>query len=161
MICYAELVTANGGSTRAFTVIQGNITSGSDRVVFEQGGDYWALKIDGEYAMIYDVDGLLIGDLESGQAAEYPRLDIYGQWGSMTQRMATLSKTGRIQTPVVEEVTTLPTTGGMNLFNDVWITPDGVFAEKINEVWFLTDNGGNYLCDNGMLIQVNPVPQPA
>jgi threonine dehydrogenase-like Zn-dependent dehydrogenase len=153
MICYAELVTSNGSTSKALTYASGAITSANDRVVVETAGSEWAIKIDGDYSLVYDADGLLIGDFDAPKAQDYPRLDFYGYTSGVKQRMASLSKAGRLQTVGVYESDTLPS-NGIVLFNNVSITASGIYSDRVNEVWFITDNAGNYVCSNGELIAI-------
>lgn len=153
-IYYGELITKNGGSAKAFTYANGTVTPTDSRVTMETGTGYWALKIDGDYSMVYDVDGLSVGDLELPTTEDFPRLDFYQYTAGIKQKMASLTKSGRLEAQNVIETDTLPTSGGMSLFGNVVITPQGIYSDAVNEVWFLTDNNGNYLCSDGMLIAV-------
>ncbi len=124
-------------------------------VSIEEGSDYWALKINGDYSLVYDVDGLLIGDYEDGPADEYPRIEFYSEGcGGITSKMASLTQSGRLYAPAVNENDTLPFTG-LNLYDALVITPAGITARKISEVWFVTDQG-NYIVSGGLLIEALP-----
>ena len=157
MIFYAELITVSGGAEQVLTTSSGVPVSTSGRLKIIQDGDDWAITIDDDYSLVYDsIDGLLIGDSESFASLDYPRLDFYARDVGVCQRIASLSMTGRLNVAAVNEVDTLPT-DGITFFNNVAITPNGLFADKVGEVWFLTNNDGNYLCDSGMLIEIPPV----
>ena len=153
MICYADLVTRNGGGVTVMTYANGTPTFTGTRVSMETGAGYWALKIDGDYSMVYDGDGLLAGDYDAAFTQDLPRLDFYSYTINGKNRMASLSKNGLLMTAKVQESSTLPTRG-IVLGNTVSITPSGVYTTKANEVWFLTDENDRYICSEGLLLQV-------
>lgn len=157
MVFYADIMLAPGVKSRGLTydVPNKKLVAANSAVVFEQGSDYWALKINGDYSMLFDSDGLLAGDLASGNSAEYPRLDFYAtSCGGITQRIATLTQTGQLFVNDVIEADSLPAEG-MNILDNVMIGMAGITATAVNEIWFLSTDAGDYITDDdGLMITV-------
>lgn len=153
---YVTLDMGDGRITRAFTY---NATSKvlvpvDDRVDFEQGSDYFAITVNGDYPLLFDSDGLIVGDVFESQTPKAPRLQFIRQSCGVRHVMATLSQDGSLATKAVTESDTLPT-GDLILLDNVAISLSGVTTTKVNEVWFLSDSG-NYVVSDGQFIKVNP-----
>jgi hypothetical protein len=152
---YARLVT-QAGSQGAFDYVSAtkSLNSTNSLTVVEEGDGWWAIKIDGDYALVYDEDGLIVGDLAWGLRSEYPRVDFYSHTCGVSQMLASLTKQGRLFAPGISESDIMPA-DSFNLYDQVTFTPGGVIASKVNELWLLTD-GSRYICDDGKLIAIKP-----
>ncbi len=154
---YASLALSSRAVFRVFTYDAANkrLVSVNDRVEFEEGADYFAVKVDDDYSLVYDADGLLVGDFQKGTPEQYPRLDFFEETSGIKQRMASLTADGRLTVAAVTEADP-PAEGlaiGYGGVAKVVFTPAGVTAAALNEVWFLTHNG-DYVTDGGLLIRV-------
>lgn len=151
-----ELMPANFNTAPAATydAVNKKLVSTDSRIVIEKNISDWAIKINTDYSMVFDSDGLLVGDFEE-DPQEFQKL-VFSilKCGGIKQKIASLSQTGRLWTPAVHEVDVLPSEG-MNLYDNVVISTAGLYTTKINEIWFLTD-AGNYIVSDGQLIQINP-----
>jgi hypothetical protein len=153
---YAIVIRSNtGGARAAFTYDDAahTLASVDSRASIETGADYWALKIEDDYSLIFDTDGLLLGDfLPTVINNDYPRLDFYRQSLSGNQHIASLSKQGRLYAHDLSETDALPE-DSMNLYGNIAISASGVFATKLGEIHLLSSDG-DYLTYAGKLIRV-------
>ena len=145
-----------GSIVRAFnySAITKKLTAVSSRCTWEEDETGFAMLLDGDYVMICDGDGLLVGDVYSRFSPSYPRLEWVALTCGIRQTMAKLSREGALEVPSFTESDTLPGTG-MNLLDKVEFGLSGAVTTKVNEAWLLTSDG-NYLCVDGQVIVVRP-----
>jgi hypothetical protein len=155
MTYYIDYLTSANNPVRAFNYDADakSLVPTSDAFEFETGVDYIAIKVDGDYLLVCDEDGLLCGDVVTKSQNEFPRLDIIAHTCGVKQRIASITQEGKLITKAVTESETLPE-DSMNLDDRVAFSKAGVTAPVINEVWFATDEGGNYLVNEGSLLRV-------
>ena len=151
-----DLITKGGGRVRAFDYDADNQTliPLTTAVALEQDGDEWAIKICGDYALIYDSEGLSVGDLVRHVPSQLPRLEFFRTGCGIRTRITALSKDGMLMARELLDDASLPT-GGINLLGDVHIADDGtITADGLNEIWLLVNEDGDYICDDeGRLIR--------
>lgn len=157
---YVNLNSGEGRVRRAFNyddvakvLVPAASTSSAATDTFEflQGAGYFALVLNGDYPLIYDTDGLLVGDVIESPVNDYPRFEFLSYKCGVTQQLATLTQDGMLSVNSVTESDTLPE--GLNILDNVCFSLSGVTANKVNEVWFLASDG-NYVCSDGQLIRV-------
>ncbi len=125
----------------------------SSHVGFETGDGWFAITIDGEYAMIVDDDGMLVGDVSQKTDNVFPRLDFMRQIAGINQRMSSLTIQGLLTTSTIVEQWVMPA-DSLNLYDTIAFSPGGVTTAKASEVWLMADESGNYVTDEGNLIRV-------
>lgn len=126
----------------------------ASRFEFETGADFMAIKVDGDYVLFHDDEsGLLCGDMITKDKSESPRIEIIENTCGIKQRIASITQTGALVAKTVEESASLPAES-MNLLDRVSFSKAGVFTNKVNEVWLMTDEGGNYVMTEGKFIRV-------
>jgi hypothetical protein len=153
---HIDLASSPGAVIRAFDYDAAgkSLIPRSLRCELETGFDYWAIKANGDYLAIFDEDGLVCGDFSPKLTAQHPRLEFICTEHGIKQCIAVLTQTGILYCPGVSEQDILP--DGLNLFDQVVINRDGVWATKLSELWLLSDNDGNYLCCDDKLIAIHP-----
>jgi hypothetical protein len=130
------------------------LTAVDSRCEIETGTGYFAIKANGDYLLIHDADGMCVGDISYAQPNEYPRLDFIATGRGMVQRIASLTQTGVLHTRGLYEDDEL--LAGMNLYDAISFTNMGTWTSSAVELWLLSDDNGDYVCDSGQLICVKP-----
>lgn len=155
----ANYCSSSGERSVAFTYNAATkaLVSADSRCVFESvPGDYWAIKINGDYSLAFDSDGLITGDIVIGKPSGSPRIDFICKTCGINSWMGSLTQDGVLHVRDLSEADTLPETG-LNINDQIAFTPGGVCTttSTVNEAWFLACSG-NYLTHDGKLIVIRP-----
>ena len=149
---YKVNIRTEGGESLGATYDAPNktIVPVDPRITIESGDGYWALLLNDEYVLLTDSDGVSIGDI--CLASPGASLVFYAQGCGFQNTLAILNQQGMLSpSGDVFEVDALDE---FNLQDKISFASVGVKITALKELWLLTNESGQYITSDGLLIAI-------